>query len=304
VLAAGPQVGYDQDAIVYTPHPGYSDYTIPAFNGDSGDCDCIDIVFVIDDTGSMSGAIDNVKAGILSILALADSTCGDVQCGVLSFKDDVDVDQNFTFNQALCVTAINGLFASGGAGGPEASDEGVCEAVSEPGTACPSGVGGDFNDSGWRADCCKRLIMATDNYPAQCSDSYETADSTHAITCALAADGKGVAIGALYVGGSDFVDPTIERIMKNYASITDGLYGTTPFTGLGTAAAMEAVILSCKATPPRFELCCFSPGDCFLVDEGTCQPSGGTVVTDCDVECPEPTATEPSTWGSVKSRYE
>jgi hypothetical protein len=300
-FAAGPVVGTEtQDDIVYTPHPGISDYTIPAFNGDS-ECACIDIVFVIDDTGSMFGAIDNVKAGILDILALADSTCGDVQCGVLSFKDNVDVDQNFTFNQALCVAAINGLFASGGAGGPEASDEGVCEAVSE--TACPSGVGGDFNDSGWRTDCCKRLIMVTDNYPAQCNDFYETADSLHAIACANAADAKGVAIGALYVGG-DFPDATIERVMQNYASITDGLYGITPFSGLGTATAMEAVILSCKQTPPAFELCCFSPGDCFLVDEGTCVPAGGTVVTDCDRDCPPPTATESKTWGSVKSLYE
>jgi hypothetical protein len=300
VFATGPQVG-GQDAIVYTPHTGISDYTIPTFNGDS-DCACIDIVFVIDDTGSMFGAIDNVKAGILDILALADTTCGDVQCGVLSFKDNVDVDQDFTFTQSLCVTAINALFASGGAGGPEASDEGVCEAVTDPGTACPSGVGPDFNDGGWRTDCCKRLIMVTDNYPAQCNDFYETADSLHALACAQAASAKGIAIGALYVGG-DFPDPTIERVMRNYAAETGGLYGITPFSGLGTATAMEAVITSCKITPPRFELCCYSPGDCFLVDEGTCVPSGGTVVADCERDCPEPTATESTTWGSVKTRY-
>lgn len=303
-FATGPVGGVeDQDSMVSTPGPGYSDYTFPTLGPDTGDCSCIDIVFVIDDTGSMGGAINNVKAGILDILALADTTCGDVQCGVISFKDDVDVDQDFTFNQADCVNAINGLFASGGAGGPEASDEGICEAVSDPGTACPSGVGPDFNDSGWRADCCKRLIMATDNLPAQCNDFYETADSLRAIACAQAADAKGVAIGALYVGG-DFPDATIQRIMQNYAAITGGLYGVTPATGTGTAAAMEAVILSCKDTPPEFELCCFSPGDCFLVDLGTCVPAGGTVVADCEVDCPGPTATESRTWGSVKSIYE
>ena len=37
---------------------------------DAGDCDCIDLVFIIDDTGSMSGAIANVAAGI-----------GDIQIG-------------------------------------------------------------------------------------------------------------------------------------------------------------------------------------------------------------------------------
>ena len=41
-------------------------------------CGCMDIALVVDDTGSMGGAIDNVKAGLPQIIATAQAAAGGV----------------------------------------------------------------------------------------------------------------------------------------------------------------------------------------------------------------------------------
>ncbi len=263
-----------------------------------GDCTCIDLVFVIDDTGSMGGAIDNVKAGIASILTLADDTCGDTQAALLSFKDDVEVDVPMTFTTADVAAGIAALFATGGVGEPEASDEALREVFNPGGTVCA--VSGDFDPADFRADCCKVTILVTDARPAGCDDSYVAGvDDVAAHQRALEAAGLGVAIGALFV--PTFGDPgDIVSIMTDYAATTGGVYGETDASGAGTADAIEQVILNCVGMG-RTELCCVDNTDCFEVLEGQCSTLGGVVVEDCS-ECGGTPVVE-SSWGHIKSTY-
>jgi len=56
-------------------------------------CGPMDVVFVVDDTGSMGGAIANIKAGISSIAGdVVAASGGDYQMGLVSFKDNVQTD--------------------------------------------------------------------------------------------------------------------------------------------------------------------------------------------------------------------
>lgn len=266
------------------------------FRGD-GECPCIDLVLVIDDTGSMGGAIDNVKAGIVDIINLAETTCGDVQAGLVTFKDDVEVDVAMTFTTADVITAVNALAATGGGGEPEASDEALREVVDA--TVCT--LTGDFDPADFRDDCCKVAILVTDARPAGCDDTYTSGvDGVAAHDRALEAAALGVQIGALFV--PTFGDPgDIVSIMTDYAATTGGVYGETAADGSGTADAIEQAILNCIGEA-RTELCCLPSGDCLEVLEGQCAGLDGTVVEDCEA-CGS-TPTETSTWGRIKNRFE
>jgi len=88
-------------------------------------CGDIDLVFVIDDTGSMFTAIGNVKANLPAIMAAADSKDDDGQArvGLITFKDSVSVIQDLTATRAAVVLSIAGLAAAGGGPLAEASNE-------------------------------------------------------------------------------------------------------------------------------------------------------------------------------------
>jgi hypothetical protein len=247
----------------------------------------------------MGGAIDNVKAGMASIIAHAEATCGSVQAALVSFKDDVTVDHDLNFDVAGVSAAVALLTAFGGTGEPEASDEALLETVSEPGTACFST--GDFSTANYRPECCKIAVLITDARPAGCDDAYTPGiDDVAAHNAALAADGLGVRIGAIFV--PTFGDPTgeIVPVMTDYAATTAGIYGMANPDGTGTADAINTLIDSC-AGGGGTELCCLPDGRCIEVLLGDCEPLGGTVVGSC-VAC-NPISTESSTWGAVKSTY-
>jgi len=265
------------------------------------ECKCIDLTFIIDDTGSMGGAIDNVKLGLVDILNTANVvSCGDLRVGLITFKDDVTVHSPLTANIPLVVAQINALVAGGGANGPEAHDEALREAVEAAGTVCTRT--GRFNINDWRPACCKIVILVTDNLPAGCDDFFAGGlDDVNAHLRALSAAGLGVKIGALQVGGI----PGVAPIMQDYAATTTGLYAMVPPDGSGTSAAMQSIITNCLNTPVGFENCCVSGGlgGCFTVVAGTCRSiAGGTVTTSCAaMHCPTPALR--SSWSQVKSIY-
>ncbi len=261
-------------------------------------CECLDIVFVIDDTGSMTSAINNVKAGIASILTLAETTCDSVQAGLITFKDDVEVDVDLTANLAAVQAAILALVAGGGLDEPEASNEALREAVTAAGTTCPKV--GDFTFSSWRDGCCKIAILVTDARPGTCDDAYVVGvDDVDANAVAVAALGNNIKIGALYTESFVVFSGTIIPIMQNYAAVTGGVYGQTPADGSGTAIAIEQIILDCIGAAAT-ELCCTEVG-CISVIQGSCEPSGGIIVNDC-AACGVVEVQE-KTWGAIKALY-
>jgi hypothetical protein len=209
-------------------------------------CGPMDVVFVVDDTGSMGGAIANVKAGIASIandVVLASG--GDYQMGLVSFKDNVQTDVDLApGNQAAIQAGITALSASGGAGGPEASDAALDTVVN--GTSAGSDAGPcnqPFNSVGFRAGAVKIAVMLTDNLPGGCNDSFTAVDVANAARVANDSAGANILISAIYNASSP--SATVAGIMTNYAATTGGVYVNTPSNGDGTAAAIEGIIAAC-----------------------------------------------------------
>ena len=83
-----------------------------------------DIMFVIDDTGSMGTWINEVKAQVDVITDAILQATSDVRFGLASYKDvpAIDIDHPLTFDVARFKTAVQGLIASGGADWPEDPD--------------------------------------------------------------------------------------------------------------------------------------------------------------------------------------
>ncbi|MGH9632978.1 MAG: PEP-CTERM sorting domain-containing protein [Bryobacteraceae bacterium] len=84
----------------------------------------VDLFFLTDTTGSMGGAIGNVRSGFSSVVTTVGGLATDVTYGAGQYKDITDaftysLDQDLTSNTALVQSAINGWSAGGGGDTPE-----------------------------------------------------------------------------------------------------------------------------------------------------------------------------------------
>jgi hypothetical protein len=78
----------------------------------------VDIVVVFDDTGSMSGPIDDLKSEVNNFTSSIEAEGIDAQYALVSFKDNAEVDTGFT-TASNFQTAVSDLSASGGGDGSE-----------------------------------------------------------------------------------------------------------------------------------------------------------------------------------------
>jgi len=78
-----------------------------------------DIVFVVDDTGSMADVIDGIKQNIMDITWTFQQEIKSVRFGLVTYKDAPERDLPLTFNVSDLINAVNSLVASGGDDWPE-----------------------------------------------------------------------------------------------------------------------------------------------------------------------------------------
>lgn len=225
-----------------------ADADVKAAQFKAGSCAPLDLAFVVDTTGSMGGAISNVKAGLNRIVNEATTVAGgNLRLQVSDFSDSVFVDTPFALNnQSQAKAAINALDAGvhgGGGNSPEASDEALNTTVNGLRAAdrMPDQQTGDAVP--FRAGE-KIAVLITDALPGGFDDSFDSSDSARASQIAQQARAKGIRISSIYVptGG---VDTDVQNIMKRYASISRGQFRRTASDGGGTATAIDATIASC-----------------------------------------------------------
>jgi hypothetical protein len=223
-------------------------------------CGPMDVAFVIDNTGSMSGAIGNVKSQVGAILdQIVAASGGDYRLGLISFGDTVTVRQVFANqNRASFEAQLGTLNADEDSDGAaeEASDEALNAAING-GSACQLGV---FSPPFRTGNVRRIVVLVTDIYPAGCDHVFTPGvDDTHANQLANQALQQGIQISAVYVptefnGSSECVPPfnpgltcrdVTTQIMQNYATISKGSYQETAPDGDGTSDAIQAIISEC-----------------------------------------------------------
>lgn len=211
-------------------------------------CGPMDVAIVLDTTGSMYSALNNVQTGLAAILSdVVALSGGDYKLALVSFEDNVTVNVDLAAgNQAAVSAALAALTVGGGAGEPEASDEALNTAVNNLPAAGRPQVG---NFSGaWRTNATKQAIMVTDARPGGFNDAHTAADVANAHNVALAAQANGIKLNPIYVPTSTGYTSTIVPIMQDYATTSGGHAYTTSPDGSDTTAYIRRALHNCGPT--------------------------------------------------------
>jgi len=215
-------------------------------------CGPMDVVFVVDVTGSMGGAIDNVKKDLPGIITqIQTASSGDFRLGLVKFDNTVIVVNDMAAGNLDSVKAgINAMSAGGGGDEPEASDEAVRTVVNalKASDRASGDQVGDFT-ANFRPEATKVIILITDARPAGFDDKFDNTDETDVQTISSQASAKGIRISAIFVptpAATVFgVTDTVARIMQSYASLSGGIYLKANSDGTGTSSAINDIISSC-----------------------------------------------------------
>ncbi|CAN7368936.1 VWA domain-containing protein [Terrabacter sp. LjRoot27] len=203
-----------------------------------------DIVLVVDETGSMGPAIDNVKSEMGSIVTTVQGAQPQAQFAIASYKDEGDgaeffqVETGLTGSQATAQTAIDSLSASGGGDTPEGQLNALWQ------------VGSGGGAIAYRPDSSRIVVWFGDASGHDPSGGHSEADATASLT------GVGAQVIAINVesGGADGLNATgqAQRIADAtsgtfFPSVTPGNVASTILAGLGNLPAEVTANVDCDA---------------------------------------------------------
>jgi Mg-chelatase subunit ChlD len=181
----------------------------------------LDVVFVLDTTGSMGGLIEGAKAKIWSIASrLASGTpTPRIRVGLVGYRDRTDeyVTKRFDLTEDLDAVYANlqGFQAGGGGDGPEHVGQALGEAVSL---------------MKWTDDAkAARMIFLVGDAPAH--DDYN--DGWNTRDWAKKAINKGIVVNTVRCGG----DVTTEVLFRDLAKLADGSFVSIQQSGGMVAVA-------------------------------------------------------------------
>jgi len=163
-------------------------------------CGCMDVVFVVDVTNSMEGAIASMRTELPSVIdnVAIPASGGDLRLGLITFNDpgvmappdSIRVWSALTSDVNSVLEELDDLAFTDGAGRPEISDEALREMLLAAGigsgTTCAA-VSETRFDVPFRSHCVKHAILITDDLPGGCDDEFDASDVTNAVARAVEA---------------------------------------------------------------------------------------------------------------------
>ena len=219
----------------------FSSHVVP----EEEQCGDFDLVFAIDDTGSMAGAIANVKAGATDIINQAiNKTQEDLRVGLITFQDDVTIHHALTTDVSTVNATLQSISAGGGADLPEASDMAKANAIAaETGpitvdaNAQAGTVNGLFNVP-WTttANSGRVLVLITDAQPGGflTGDGNNANDDNNLANLGNAAAAKGIQVVDVKVPGQEGSNAFFQLDATN----SGGAFSLVNADGSGTAQAI------------------------------------------------------------------
>lgn len=177
-----------------------------------------DVVFVFDDSGSMSDEIGGLKSKVTDLVSSIEAAGIDAQYGLVSFRDDIEVDLSLTDDADELKSAVNGLSAGGGGDFPEDNFDAIAKALTF-----------DF-----RSDAQKVLIDITDAISHYEGDGSGFSEHTISEIADQIVD-SGVAYVAVSPGYDD--EKAAKRVLANRV---DGTY--IDIDGADFSVILEGVI--------------------------------------------------------------
>ena len=188
----------------------------------------LDVVFLIDTTGSMGDEIDRLKANITSMAEKIATlpVAPDVRYGMTLYRDRGDLFETRTFDltadQVAFGAALDEVQADGGGDTPEDLNAGLRDAVDK---------------QSWRGDDAVKLVFVVADAPPH----LDYAGSPSYAATALDAAARGIKV--LPIGASG-LDPQGEYVMRQLAQVTLGrfvflTYGVAGGPGESTPMEVE-----------------------------------------------------------------
>ena len=194
-------------------------------------CGPMDVVFVIDNSGSMSGVINEVQAQVSKIAdAVAAASGNDYQFGLVAMPANnvsvyLDMSAN---NRADLDTAVTKMSTESSCGLGIAYDEALDTVLNNlgPRTGSNGSQTGTFTAK-FRAAAAKIIIIITDTGP-QGFDCDPGTHAAHAHDMAALAAQQGVHITGIFVPDGGGTDPTVDiPTLQDVASTSGGLFKQT-----------------------------------------------------------------------------
>jgi len=238
----------------------------------------LDVVFVIDDTGSMGNEIAAIKAGASTFMTDIQAVA-DAQFGVVSFDDpaaDTVLHHNLSDDVASVQAALNPIVASGGGDCPEFAISGISTAADQ---------------MTWRANSERIIFLVTD---AGVKDANIPANNL--IDTLATLDAEGITVNTLaYRSGCNFGDPTYDELADETGGVVEsGLLSTDdPLTFMLDILALN---LSTTTVIPTPQSCApltittapaestVDSGDTASFDQTILAPAGPFTTVSCTVE--------------------
>jgi von Willebrand factor type A domain len=163
----------------------------------------LDLVFVMDTTGSMGRELADLQANLVGIIRVLSRLASSLRIGFVAFKDRGDayltrVYPLQTMNQAHVAELVNfvkGLRAQGGGDDPEPVDEALKAALAMP----------------WRADAQGRIIVVGDA-PAHPNRYRQTLDLAAKFHGSSPGEKAPRTVSAIYTGDSLALRPFFEQL--------------------------------------------------------------------------------------------
>jgi uncharacterized protein YegL len=219
----------------------------PASAADAS-CAPLDVAFLIDDTGSMDNAIDNVKEGVVELVDEIDRVSGgDYRVGLVAFGEGVEVYSTLEKTSADEFRALLDQLGTFGGDAPEAWDEALTTAVD---LRSEADVGGG-DQSGrfsvpWRADAKKLVVLVTDARPAGFDDTFDDDDETRAYAAAVRAGTAGIRVATIFVPNGQHEDEA-PYYLQQASDLTGSTHFATNSDGSNLAAGLELNVATCAA---------------------------------------------------------
>ncbi|GLI82128.1 hypothetical protein PoHVEF18_010529 [Penicillium ochrochloron] len=180
-----------------------------------------DIVLLVDNTGSMSGAISDIRTNLKSVISSVTSSQPTAEFAVVEFGDDQGgssvpfrVDQGLTSDTTALQNAVNGLTASGGGDFPEDWINALYQIATSAIT--------------FRSGSSRVVVLVSDAPSHDPSGGHTLADATTALKT------QNIRVIAVNVGNIDF---------NNQAtSVTSATGGTLIPVGSGASGVTDAIL--------------------------------------------------------------
>jgi hypothetical protein len=188
-----------------------------------------DIIFVVDDTGSMSPYLTSMKQEIQNIVAVFLDEIVSVRLGLISYKDNADWDLRLTFNETDFIDAVNLLTSSGGGGWEEDVYGGLDLAI---------------NDGKWRNGSVTKIIILIGDAP-----DHPPYDDCDVLVRNAKIDMFGIYTNAIACGPDATTISTFQSIADNGSGI---FYNYQGFMDPGALA--QAIIDSVLTFVPRIDV--------------------------------------------------